>query len=159
MRGSVWILIEAYLTNRRNNVFGRERVYGYAEVREVNTIGQQKLQYYKALNKALATYRSRHNLDSDTEVQYRHINDGITYEGSKNGIRQIKRKKTLLSGGDKRSVRVDVLKNHKQKYNKEMTQKQLDNMYYNKKVTQKEFNTKSKPRNIKKTPKKWKNQN
>jgi len=141
MRGSVWILIACYLTNRRGTVFAREKVYGFSEVRQISTIEQQKLQYNKALNKALATYRSNNNLDSDTEVGFTHLNDGITYEGSKNGVKQIKRKKTKLTGANKREVRIEVLQNQKAKgeSGKTVTKEELKKMY-DKKITEREYN-------------------
>jgi hypothetical protein len=140
MRGSVWILIMCYLTNRNGAVFGKEKIYGFSDVRQINTIQQQKLQYNKALNKALATYRTNHDLDSDTEVNFTHLNDGITYEGSKNGIKKIKRKRTKLSGSDKRQVRYEVLRKQAEKgeTGKTIQKKDMEKMY-NKKVTQKEF--------------------
>jgi hypothetical protein len=141
-----------YLTNRKGNVFGKEKVYGFSEVRQINTIEQQKVQYNKALNKALATYRSNHNLDSDTEVNFTHLNDGITYEGSKNGVKQIKRKKTKLTGSDKREVRYDVLRKQKEKgeTGKTIQKKDMNKMYYDKKVTQKEFNELNRKKPIRK---------
>lgn len=140
MRGSVWVYIACYLTNRQNNVFAKEKVYGFSDTRQINTIAQQKLQYNKAINKALATYRSNNNLDSDTEVGFTHLNDGITYEGSKNGVKRIKRKKTKLTGADKREVRYEIFRINKEKSEsgKQITQEQKQNMY-DKKVSEKEF--------------------
>lgn len=140
MRGSVWVYIVCYLTNRQGNVFAKEKVYGFSDTRQIDTIGQQKLQYNKAINKALATYRSNNNLDSDTEVGFTHLNDGITYEGRKNGVKRIKRKKTKLSGSDKRQVRKEIfrIQQIKSESGKQVTQEEKQNMY-DKKVSEKEF--------------------
>jgi hypothetical protein len=140
MRGSVWILIDAYLTNRRGTVFAKQEIYGFSEVRQINTIEQQRLQYNKALNKALATYRMNNNLDSDTEVHYYHLNDGITYEGSVNGVKQIKRKKTKLSGIDKRKIHYEVLQTQKLRgeKGKHITQEEKKKMYA-KQTTEKQY--------------------
>lgn len=154
MRGSVWVLLLCYLTNRKGNIFGKDKVYGYSEVRQINTIEQQKLQYNKAINKALATYRNDHNLDSDVEVGYTHLNDGITYEGKSKGKTIIKRKKTILTGVDKREVRREVLRTQKEKgeTGKTITKKETKTMYkrYDKKVTEKEYKKLNKKRKIKK---------
>ena len=153
MRGSVWVYIACFLTNNRGNVFAKQKVYGFSEVRQVNTVGQQKLQYNKAINKALATYRSDNNLDSDVEVGYTHLNDGITYEGKQNGKMRIKRKRTILTGANKREVRREVLRVQKEKgeSGKTLQKEDTKTMYkrYDKKVTQKEFEKLNKKKPVK----------
>lgn len=138
MRGSVWVYLMCYMTTTRGRVIGKQKVYGYAEVRQVSTTVQQKLQYYKAINKALAVYRSNNHLDSDTEVGYTHLNDGIIYEGSKNGVQIKKRKKTILTGSEKREVRHKVLRDTKAKgeSGKHTTKEEQQKMYSKKPTKQ-----------------------
>jgi hypothetical protein len=142
MRGTVWVLLLCYITNRRGNIFGKEKVYGYAKVRDISTIHQQKMQYNNAINKALAVYRSHNNLDSDTEVGFTTLNSGIIYEGSRNGMKVRKRKKTKLTGADKRKVRTEVLQNQKTRQKGLIVTPKEQKKMYSKKITEKQFNKK-----------------
>lgn len=101
-RGSVWTDIEVYTTNKDGTVSQRsfERIYTYGGVYELNTIYQRQLAFEKCISKGLATYRQHHNMNSDDEVNYYLINDGIQYQSpsSTYTIKSGKKKGTVLHG-------------------------------------------------------------
>lgn len=83
MNGSVWVKLRVWQVGKRVAVISgsAENVYGYSASTELNTRYQRQYAYKKAVNKALAEYRDSHGLDSDTEVNYHKINDGIQVTG------------------------------------------------------------------------------
>lgn len=143
MRGSVWVYLLCYLTNRRGNIFGKDKVYGYSETRPIDTLEQQRAQFNRAINKALATYRNDHNLDSDTEVGYTLLRDGITRDFNYKGKTIKVRERTMLTSGNKRSERRKILRAQYEKQKRELTKEDIENMYaYH--VTEKEYKIRQK---------------
>lgn len=141
MRGSVWVYIQCYLTDRRGKSYAFEKVYGYSEVRDVDTKAQQKIQFHKAINKALAEYRDHNQLDSDVEVNFHLIRDGLTYEGYRGGEKKNLDRKTRLSSYDKTRIRRQVILNQPSDKGMTVTEKDVRKMY-DKKITKEEYHSK-----------------
>ena len=81
MRGSVWAKCRVWLVNKDGSIRkdSGENIYGYGAVTDLNTEYQQEVALSKTINKILATYREHHSLDSDSEVNYHLLSDGIQY--------------------------------------------------------------------------------
>lgn len=79
MRGSVWVKVRVWIVNRDGSLrkSSGEQLYSYSAVDTINTEYQRQMLYEKALNKALATYRNNHGLESDEEVNYHLLNSGV----------------------------------------------------------------------------------
>jgi hypothetical protein len=98
----VWTDIRCYITSKNGKVIksSYERVYTYGAVTDLNTQYQRQVAFEKSISKGLATYRQHQSLDSEDEVNYYLINDGIQYQSpnSTYTITKGKRKGTVLHG-------------------------------------------------------------
>lgn len=106
MRGSAWVKALVWIVNRngtrRKNSESVE--YGHSEVGEMNTNSQREDGYRRALNQLIKHYRNTHHIDSDTEVNYSHINSGITFTGEMRGKKVKKVYKNRISPARKRAI-------------------------------------------------------
>jgi hypothetical protein len=117
-RGSMWVKLRVHQVNRNSTIKkgSAATVYGYSAVTELNTKGQRNYAYQKAVNKALAVYRNNHSLNSDTEVNYNILNDGIQYQSksakykTKSGrkYKGISYKRSRVNSKDKRAIHKEV---------------------------------------------------
>lgn len=106
MRGSAWIVVDVWIVNLDNSVRKRsiERCYGHSENGMMNSNYQREDAFRRALNQAIRYYRNNHNIDSDTEINYSHVNSGITNISEVRGKKVKKVYSNRISGVKKRAL-------------------------------------------------------
>lgn len=111
MRGSAYVKLRVWMVNRDGSINKKSASieYGHSQVRDMNNTQQREENFQYAKNQALKQYRNKHQISSDTEINYHLLASGILSRTELDGKVRRKYYKNRISPQRKREL-------HKQSY-------------------------------------------